>query len=236
MRITPKNWAELQHYKDRSPPWIKLHKKLLDNFEWHCLQLASRALAPMLWLLASDEKDGVIDKTAEALAFRLHCTPEEVEAAVKDLIEKGFFVRLDELASKPLATRKQPATPETETEAYKPETEKRQSAANAPQPAIAILEGKWIGVTDEQRHMWATAYPALDLDIELSKAAVWLHANPKNKKSNYERFLANWFTRAQDRAPAKGNGNGIHDERAHTIAELTGANRRERDITPASVD
>ena len=34
MVITPNNWGELQHYKDRSPPWIKLHKKLLDNFEW----------------------------------------------------------------------------------------------------------------------------------------------------------------------------------------------------------
>ena len=27
MVIVPSNWHELQHYKDRSPPWIKLHKK-----------------------------------------------------------------------------------------------------------------------------------------------------------------------------------------------------------------
>ena len=29
-----KNWSEFQHYKDRAPPWVKLHHSLLDNFEW----------------------------------------------------------------------------------------------------------------------------------------------------------------------------------------------------------
>jgi len=123
MKIVPKNWADFQHYKDRAPPWIKLHKSLLDNFEFHSLQLASRAIAPMLWLLASEEKDGVIDKTAEQLAFRLRCTVTEVSAAVNDLIDKGFFLSLDEPASKPLAKRKQLAAPEAETETYKPEKE-----------------------------------------------------------------------------------------------------------------
>ena len=50
-RIRPKNWHSFQHYKDRDPTWIKLHKKLLDDYEFQSLPLASRALAPMLWLL-----------------------------------------------------------------------------------------------------------------------------------------------------------------------------------------
>lgn len=48
---------------------------------------------------------------------------------------------------------------------------------------------------------WRGAYPALSLDVELSKASAWLIANPKNAKSNYGRFLTNWLTKAQDRAP-----------------------------------
>ena len=34
MTLTPKDWGEFQHYKDRSPPWIKLHKKILDNADF----------------------------------------------------------------------------------------------------------------------------------------------------------------------------------------------------------
>ena len=31
MRI--KNWAQFQHFKDRSPPWIKLHREFLDDYD-----------------------------------------------------------------------------------------------------------------------------------------------------------------------------------------------------------
>lgn len=54
--------------------------------------------------------------------------------------------------------------------------------------------------------VWRKAYPAVDIDIEVSKAAAWLAANPKNRKSNYARFLTNWLARAQDKAPAQGGG------------------------------
>ena len=90
--ITPKNWAEFQHYKDRAPPWIKLHKGLLDNFEYQSLPVASRALAPMLWLLASDHERGEIDAAPKKLAFRLRMTEREVTDAIKPLIDNDFFV------------------------------------------------------------------------------------------------------------------------------------------------
>jgi len=63
-RLRPKNWNEFQHYKRRHPPWVKLHKRLLDNFEFQSLPLASKALAPMLWLLASEDRQGWIDAEA----------------------------------------------------------------------------------------------------------------------------------------------------------------------------
>lgn len=48
---------------------------------------------------------------------------------------------------------------------------------------------------------WKAAYPAVNIDVEMSKASAWLIANPKNAKSNYARFLTNWLTKAQDKAP-----------------------------------
>ena len=130
MKIVPNGWQEFQHYKKRSPPWIKLHHKILDNFDFQRLQVASKALAPMLWLIASEHKDGVIDADFEVLAFRLRWTPAEIEEALSPLIGKGFFsvVQFD---SKPLAPREQLAMPETETE-----TEKTShSGPNGPSPS-----------------------------------------------------------------------------------------------------
>jgi hypothetical protein len=65
--------------------------------------------------------------------------------------------------------------------------------------------GTW-SVSDLLQSQWGTAFPAVDVQSELAKAAAWLLANPKNQKSNYARFLTNWLTRAQDRAPAQGGG------------------------------
>lgn len=107
-----KKWHEFQHYKDRSPPWIKLQKKLLDDFEFSKLPLASRALAPLLWLLASEETDGSVRVDIDWLAFRLRWHEKEVSDGLSGLINKGFLI----VDSVLLATCYQDAMPETETE------------------------------------------------------------------------------------------------------------------------
>ena len=56
------------------------------------------------------------------------------------------------------------------------------------------------GITDKDIELWRKAYPAIDVENEILKAACWLAANPKNAKSNYKKFLNNWFSRAQDHA------------------------------------
>jgi len=129
MKLFVKNWAEFQHYKDRSPPWIKLHKELLDDKSFQRLPVASRALAPMLWLLASESKDGSFDGSIDELAFRLRQSEKEITSGLEPLIENGFFIT-EQDASEPLAERLQVAVPETEAEAYKPEAETEAPAAD----------------------------------------------------------------------------------------------------------
>jgi hypothetical protein len=111
MKLIPKNWAVFQHYKDRNPPWIKLHRETLNDRTYMTLPLASKALAPLMWLLASESKNGVFNGSADDLMFRLHITKKEYEDGVKPLIDKGFF----EIASGVLADCQQDARPETET-------------------------------------------------------------------------------------------------------------------------
>lgn len=129
MIITPKNWDSFQHYKNRAPAWIKLHRGLLDDFAFSRLPVASRALAPILWLLASEYDDGAIDAPLEELAFRFRMSDADLRTALTPLIDSGFF-----LASETLAECKQPACLEKEDikREYRKEIELEQTAAEAP--------------------------------------------------------------------------------------------------------
>jgi hypothetical protein len=122
MILKPKNWDKFQHYKDRCPPWIKLHRDLLNDRVFASLPIASKALAPLLWLLASESKDGEFDAASEELAFRLHIAIKDIESGLKPLIDNGFFID----ASTMLAPCYQPAIPEREREG-ETEKEKRET-------------------------------------------------------------------------------------------------------------
>jgi len=135
MLLQPKNWAIFQHYKDRCPPWIKLHRDLLNDRAFMRLPIASKAIAPMLWLLASESKDGVFDGSLDELVFRLHITPKEYQDGVKPLIDNDFFI----LVSGVLAERKQVAIPETEGER---ETETKKKATSVATP-IGVSDSVW---------------------------------------------------------------------------------------------
>jgi hypothetical protein len=99
------------------------------------LPIASKALAPMLWLLASESKDGVFDGSLDELVFRLHITPKEYQDGVKPLIDNDFFI----LVSGVLAERKQVAIPETEGET---ETETKKKATIVAPPE-GVSDSVW---------------------------------------------------------------------------------------------
>ena len=92
MILTVKGWREFQHYRNRTPPWIKLHRHLLDDMAWHGLPDAAKAMAPMLWLLASESKDGSIDTSVDQLAFRLRTDSQRIDSALRPLIAAGFVI------------------------------------------------------------------------------------------------------------------------------------------------
>lgn len=143
MRLKPKNWAIFQHYKDRSPPWIKLHRDLLINRDFICLPIASKALAPLLWLLASESKDGTFDASFEELQFRLHISRKEYDEGIKPLIDKDFF----SVASGVLAECKQLAIPEREGETEtKTKREKKATVVACP-PDVGLQEwNDWLAL------------------------------------------------------------------------------------------
>lgn len=116
--LRPKSWNEFHHYKRRHPPWVKLHKRLLDDFEFQSLPLAGKALAPMLWLLASEDRQGGIDAEAAKISFRLRISEEELEQAIQPLINGGFF-EFEEGASAVLALDMRDALRKSKSETEK---------------------------------------------------------------------------------------------------------------------
>lgn len=114
MKYKVKNWREFQHYKDRNPPWIKLHFALLSSSDWVALDDASRVLA-VACMLAASKNDGVIDGSERGLTYLKRVAYLNTDPDINPLIECGFLECASTMladASKNLAN----ARPETETE------------------------------------------------------------------------------------------------------------------------
>lgn len=133
-----KNFERFQHYKDRSPPWIKLYNETLDDYEFGRLPDASKAHLFAIWLLAS-RYDNKIPHDARWIATKINATsPVDL-----DLLENAGFIICDKVmqsASDTLATRKQNACPETERET-EAEREKNPPPAQPPGSAVALEGG-----------------------------------------------------------------------------------------------
>ena len=67
MEYRIKKWSDHQHYKDRCPPWIKLHHSLLTSEVWVMTSDATRTLAVACMLLASrnEKNDGTFNGDPE---------------------------------------------------------------------------------------------------------------------------------------------------------------------------
>src|SRR5690606_12913977 len=105
-----RNWEHFQHYKDRNPPWVKLHFSLLTSQDWVMLDDTSRVLAIACMLVAS-RNEGMIDCSLKGLSYLRRVAYLNSQPDVNPLIECGFL----EVASgckRMLAD----ARPETETE------------------------------------------------------------------------------------------------------------------------
>ena len=197
MLLQPKNWAVFQHYKNRCPPWIKLHRDLLNNREFICLPIASKALAPMLWLLASETKDGTFNASVEELVFRLRITEKDYADGVKPLIDNGFFI----IASGVLADCYQVAIPETERE-----TEKRQKKLAFPKPE-SVTQETWDAFVQQRKTKKAQITQlVLDSINKQASLASWTLEDALKEiiVRNWTSFNAEWVKGKQKNDYTKG--------------------------------
>lgn len=127
MRI--RNWSEFQHFKDRRPPWIKLHRSILEQRDINVISDCSFRVLIGLWLLASEDEEmqGRLPDIPE-IAFRLRMEEAKVSSSIQELTHF-----LDDVDITMISERYQLDVPETETEA-EAEAETKVARASGKRP------------------------------------------------------------------------------------------------------
>lgn len=85
--LIAKNWKTFQHYGQRNPPWIKLHRAILDDYAFCALPDASKSHLMLIWLLAS-QNNGMVPADVPFLERKLSCSGIDLNL----LIESGFLI------------------------------------------------------------------------------------------------------------------------------------------------
>jgi len=172
-----KNWRDFQHYSKRCPPWIKLHKKLLDDKEYSSLPDKSAKYLPLLWLLASESADGKLP-AIDVIAFRLRLDSKDVEIIINDC---KHWISVD--ASNVLAECKQNHVSETETET-ETETE-AETEADSPNPD-SWMDGKReepVQPINQKRELEKLSDDAARIHTELQTyGSLWFNLSATNRQ------------------------------------------------------
>lgn len=100
------NWNVHQHYKTRNPPWIKLHRTLIETPAWGELSGdASKTLVECLLVASESGMDGTITGSLDALAWRLRRAAPHLLTCLQSLDAQGFIELCQHPASSPQAER-----------------------------------------------------------------------------------------------------------------------------------
>jgi len=200
-----KNWDEFQHYKDRNPPWIKLHNHLLDDYKFECLGDAAKGHLLCIWMLAS--------RTKNEMPFDEKWITKKIGASCKvnldALVVAGFLV-VEHDASTSLHNETQLATVSVPSvEERRGETEKRRVDISTLQQveslqavcSFSLNDNSLFYLHQDQFSKWIELYPAVNIESELRKIIGWLDANPSKRKTRkgFMRFANGWISKQQDK-------------------------------------
>jgi len=191
-----KNWEVHQHYKDRSPPWIKLHRELLTSQTWVMLDDDKKALAVACMLLAAgtDNKIPLDPAYIQRVAY-LKTTPDLQPLFDCDFIEiiKENVVPLA-LASTTLASDTKRSSEESREEKSRADTARKRKPPKTPIPEDFKL-------TPERQSYAEKHLPQVD-PIALME---YFRSTSKAKGWEYVDWEQHWQTLVRQWAPNSGH-------------------------------
>lgn len=193
------NWDDLQHYKDRTPPWIKLHNELLENYEFECLPDASKAHLLCIWLLASRTENKI--KSDSRWIQRKIGANSDVD--IDGLVKAGFLQLNQEVidckqdASNMPQVMGQDAIPEREGEERESKVETDEKPAKK--------SGRSVFVIPSPEELVAYFESKESNSIEAKKFFDYYESNGwkvgKNKMQKWKSSASGWISRANESKP-----------------------------------
>jgi hypothetical protein len=155
------NWGDFQHYKDRDPPWIKLHqRRLFEKPAWRRLHGSAAKLLVDVWMLtAALGREGSLEMTLTDLAYRVRIPEPDVLEDLQVLEAFQFLELAPDLQAKD-SKGKQKITnglPEVETET---EGERETETPRAKRASPEVV-GNWVtefGVAWKARFAGTVSY------------------------------------------------------------------------------
>ncbi len=243
-----KNLEKYQHYKDRRPPWIKLHAELLEDYDFARLQDASKLHLVLIWLLASRYEDA-LPWDSEWLSRRMNATETIDLDALKDA---GFIIEIQEDnekgqdASDMLASCTQSATPENREQ----RTENKDSPPVSPTKKLTFKQAVEGGDLESvcfgkvRRLFTEKGWPQIGLDLLWDEfRSFWRDERPRTKKADWPRAFYNraverrtW--RAYQIEGTQGNGISPETESERSAERIAGAleilRQRDQEDIPGS--
>lgn len=180
-----KNWREHQHYKHRSPPWIKLHRAITEDYAFAALKDKTKAHLILIWIIAAGE-EGRIPFDAKFIASRINATePVDLDA----MIEAGFLIHEEGAPQEPAPPngKEHPALTDTG------EVVER----------IPMIGGVEFDVRESFVSELARLYPAVDVPATLRQMRGWCIGNPTKLKTprGIRKFITGWCERDQNGSP-----------------------------------
>jgi hypothetical protein len=178
------NFEKYQHYKKRSPPWIKLHRRVFSNYEISQLPDNCKAHIFCIWLLAS-EHNNVLPWDEEWISGQINAdTKVDLE-----LLEANKLIEKIKKRRKQSASKKKAGC--------------KQNAPASVSVSYSVSDRIFIGLKEEDIEQWKKTYPLVSIEAEIKKAESWYEANPEKRWTNIKRGLVNWFARSQKQAEDK---------------------------------
>lgn len=211
-----KNWERFQHYKDRNPPWIKLHRALLDDYAFSQLPDSAKGILPLIWILAAGS-GGEIPDDPRFIQSKL-CLQKPPNLQI--LVKSGFLIKdLEETK-----------TTETETE-----REAEQIASNmlaTRKPGSRLPDG-WLPGETEREFAVSRGFSLNQVTNIVDTFCDYWHSQPGQRgvKLNWSLMWKNWIRREGKPAATRTNGHGFP---THIVEEwqkdrLSGATVRTKD-------
>ena len=136
-----RNWDKWQSYRNdrKQPPWIKLHRRLLQDWDFISLTCAQRGQLMTLWMLAAD-RDGEIP--ADPLVIQKLCHIDD-EIDLQVFIDHGFIEDGCQSDAKLASTRRQSDAPEEKRREKIRKEKKQTKKENRTDYPTALNIGAW---------------------------------------------------------------------------------------------